>query len=465
MSPIFRRHVEMIVLYVYLCIANWGHAAMSSSTNNVNLVNAQTNLLRSLLESYDKRAVPLENSSEPVILSVGIRPINLVQLHEKQEILDTGVYIQQMWSDFRLRWDPPRFEGLHAIHIPVDLLWMPDLSLYNNAEVDFESMNTLAIVFFHGAVYYSPRARIRTMCDINMYKFPFDTQTCHIKLGSWTYDGNRIKLSHFQVNTTLDMSDFTLNKEWDVVETSTKINTKYYSCCPEPYEHMQCTLVLKRNPTYYRHMFLLPAVLLALIVPFQFVLPPNSKERLTLGALLLVGILLLIVMLQDFLPEAHPNLPALALYYCLSMLWISLSIISTIWVINVHERGPRRKKVPEIIRLIFLKTLKKMVCLGDTIYYPLEESETISLRGLDKPVINIDTASKSSDQTKQYSSKLERDVEEILRYLHSLVVRSTADEARNEIYSEWSQVALVIDRLLCFFFFVTFLVCSFVLLA
>jgi hypothetical protein len=30
-------------------------------------------------------------------------------------------------------------------------------------------------------------------------------------------------------------------------------------------------------------MFILPAVLLAILVPFQFMLPPESKERITLG--------------------------------------------------------------------------------------------------------------------------------------------------------------------------------------
>ena len=34
---------------------------------------------------------------------------------------------------------------------------------------------------------------------------------------------------------------------------------------------------------YYTHVFILPAVILALLVPFTFILPPDCKERLTLG--------------------------------------------------------------------------------------------------------------------------------------------------------------------------------------
>ena len=63
-------------------------------------------------------------------------------------------------------------------------------------------MNNLAMVFSNGHVYYAPKARIRTRCSIDMTEFPFDEQTCMIQFGSFTYDGNRIKLELFPVSYT-----------------------------------------------------------------------------------------------------------------------------------------------------------------------------------------------------------------------------------------------------------------------
>ena len=87
----------------------------------------------------------------------------------------------------------------------------------------------------------------------------------------------------FQYNETIDLSEFAVNKEWEITNTSAEIYTKYYACCQEPYQHLRCNLQLKRNSVYYTHVFIMPAVILALLVPFQFMLPPDCKERLTLG--------------------------------------------------------------------------------------------------------------------------------------------------------------------------------------
>jgi hypothetical protein len=64
-------------------------------------------------------------------------------------------------------------------------------------------MDTLAIVFNNGQVFYSPKARIRTRCAMDMMKFPYDEQTCSIKFGSYTYDGYKINLTMYHVSNNI----------------------------------------------------------------------------------------------------------------------------------------------------------------------------------------------------------------------------------------------------------------------
>jgi nicotinic acetylcholine receptor len=153
-----------------------------------------------------------------------------------------------------------------------------------SAEAGFDAPHSLAVVLHSGVVYYVPKARIRTKCEIDLSQFPYDTQTCLLKFGSYTYDGFRLNLTKFYEKAeSFDLGDYSLNKEWAVVSSSAEIITKHYSCCPEPYLHLECRLTVRRNTVYYTHIFVLPAILLALLVPFQFLLLPDSKERLTLG--------------------------------------------------------------------------------------------------------------------------------------------------------------------------------------
>lgn len=39
-----------------------------------------------------------------------------------------------------------------------------------------------------GVVNWSPPARLKSSCKIDISYFPYDTQLCHLKFGSWTYD-------------------------------------------------------------------------------------------------------------------------------------------------------------------------------------------------------------------------------------------------------------------------------------
>jgi hypothetical protein len=45
--------------------------------------------------------------------------------------METSVYIEQLWTDFRLSWDPSRYNRIHVINVPVKELWQPDISLFN----------------------------------------------------------------------------------------------------------------------------------------------------------------------------------------------------------------------------------------------------------------------------------------------------------------------------------------------
>lgn len=37
----------------------------------------------------------------------------------------------QEWHDYKLRWDPGDYENVTSIRIPSELIWRPDIVLYN----------------------------------------------------------------------------------------------------------------------------------------------------------------------------------------------------------------------------------------------------------------------------------------------------------------------------------------------
>lgn len=157
-------------------------------------------------------------------------------------------------------------------------------SLWFSADTVTEKQDPLVIVFHTGTVFYSPKMRLRAPCSLDLTKFPFDEQICKLTFGSWTYDNSNINLTHFAFGENgLDIADLRVNREWSVTESLATRSDKEFQYATNKYPLIEFSFRLQRNPTYYRHVFILPAVLLAILVPFQFILPPDSKERMILG--------------------------------------------------------------------------------------------------------------------------------------------------------------------------------------
>lgn len=52
---------------------------------------------------------------------------------------------------------------------------------------------TKAILHYTGKVVWTPPAIFKSSCEIDVRYFPFDQQTCFMKFGSWTYDGDQVR--------------------------------------------------------------------------------------------------------------------------------------------------------------------------------------------------------------------------------------------------------------------------------
>ena len=67
---------------------------------------------------------------------------------------------------------------------------MSPCSADGNYEV---TMMTKATIFFNGAVHWKPPAIYKSSCLMDVEYFPYDTQSCFLKIGSWTYDGFQVR--------------------------------------------------------------------------------------------------------------------------------------------------------------------------------------------------------------------------------------------------------------------------------
>lgn len=132
-----------------------------------------------------------------------------------------------------MKWNPSDFGNITSLNLPAAYIFTPDIVLYNTA-ADYTRRRAIfrTQVMSDGSVFYGVPAKILSTCHVNPTWFPFDTQVCHLKFGSWTYSGMEIDLQSSR--NSVDLSRFVTNGKWDVIDVTQKRHSVMYTCCPDP---------------------------------------------------------------------------------------------------------------------------------------------------------------------------------------------------------------------------------------
>lgn len=54
----------------------------------------------------------------------------------KNQVMSTNMWVEQEWTDYKLRWDPEEYGGVSTLYVPSEQIWLPDLVLYNKYVFD-----------------------------------------------------------------------------------------------------------------------------------------------------------------------------------------------------------------------------------------------------------------------------------------------------------------------------------------
>merc|ERR1711874_577765 len=206
--------------------------------------NAMERLLDDLLEDsrYNRQAVPMETGPDPVSrsnalnLAVGLGARNIDM--DAAGNLVMNAWLRASWKDFRLMWEPSEYEGVDRLFLPTDLIWTPDLSIYNQADygLDFADQNIeqsphKVVITHEGNVYWFPAIRMHVDCSNDGFvptepANPAEERDCHVKLGSWVMDARHINLTAFGGNQ-LNLDDMSRNSPYMVANYRFKVKRSY----------------------------------------------------------------------------------------------------------------------------------------------------------------------------------------------------------------------------------------------
>ncbi|XP_061591069.1 neuronal acetylcholine receptor subunit alpha-4b [Cololabis saira] len=321
---------------------------------------AEERLLQDLFVHYNRLSRPVRNTTDTVLVHFGLSIAQLIDVDEKNQMMTTNVWVKQEWNDYKLCWNPEDYDNVTSIRIPSEIIWRPDIVLYNNADGDFAVTHlTKAHLFYDGQIKWMPPAIYKSSCSIDVTFFPFDQQSCKMKFGSWTYD--RAKIDLISMDSDVDQMDYWESGEWVIVNAVGKYNTKKYECCTEIYADITYYFIIRRLPLFYTINLIIPCLLISCLTVLVFYLPSQCGEKITLCISVLLSLTVFLLLITEIIPSTSLVIPLIGEYLLFTMVFVTLSIIITVFVLNVHHRSPQTHTMPHWVRRVFLDSVPRFL--------------------------------------------------------------------------------------------------------
>jgi hypothetical protein len=302
------------------------------------------NLKKHLLENYYHNEIPIIDN-KPINLSLGIaiRAFNNIDQIDGTSTLN--LWLRYNWHDI-YNWDPNSFGNISGISFNTDPqlenhIWTPDIYLYNTAEKPMEQLDfSKAEISYDGTMFWSRPGLLKSTCLFDLTDFPFDTQTCVLKFGSWSYDSSKINLSIDK--NTIDLSNFRKHNEWDLVNYSVTKNSVKYVCCEHEYHDIEFFYTIKRKSGYYNLNIIIPTFSTATLILLTLIIPFESGERISFAVTILLSIIVFLLILSDNLPKSEDK-PLLSIMI-IGLVYFSLvGVVFTIIMSNFNVYIEKKK--------------------------------------------------------------------------------------------------------------------------
>ncbi|XP_077992147.1 neuronal acetylcholine receptor subunit alpha-10-like [Glandiceps talaboti] len=432
--------------------------------------------------TYDRTVRPVYNSSTVTTLELQYFLSQVLDVDERLQTLRMNVWLTVRWRDEFLTWNPEDFGGITNFKTYKTNLWMPDLWLYENADIKYEdfTLNTQCVVNSDGEIMWAAPVIIKSHCKMDVHNFPFDRQTCNITFGPWLHNASEIVVMGTGANIY-----FEGDTEWNLIGFSCHndfIDVVYYPDYPlERFSKAVYSVFLKRLPMYYVFYLVMPCSLISATTLLSFFLPVESGEKVGLGITVLLSLTVFLLLLAETLPPMQNSVPILGQYYAGVMVLVSISITMSVAVLNLHFRGPESKPVPPWLRKLLLGKVARFVLIRHVAARRTDKSirrpnYVISRHSKKVELLPMMDLHEEIDRTngvpgrrlanhlprkKQSSNKHVKVFDEHLHILRELLsefrnVRELFDGRKKEgrTSCEWRQVAMVMDRLFLIFYFI-----------
>nr|XP_055031937.1 5-hydroxytryptamine receptor 3A-like [Misgurnus anguillicaudatus] len=164
---------------------------------------------------------PVYNFSNPTGVLVDLFVTSITDVNEKAQSFATQITLVLGWINEFTRWNDSNFCGLQTCTIDKDKMWIPDITIAESIKAEFAAVeNPYVKMFNFGGVLLSETLILTTACKMDLYKFPFDVQTCELTVQSSLNSIDELTVNPFSDASFMTASSkkaFQTQGEWELL--------------------------------------------------------------------------------------------------------------------------------------------------------------------------------------------------------------------------------------------------------
>ncbi|CAI5440388.1 unnamed protein product [Caenorhabditis angaria] len=276
------------------------------------------NLTELLFKNYDKERAPLSDSDlhQKWIYYINVLRFKIIDVDEPKEQVTLVTEIMQQWSDIRLLWDPTSKNNISVLYFRLEKVWSPPVTVFYASElVEHRDQNYRMVSLSPGFLTAYVPMKITTNCKLNLLDFPFDTQICEIRIGIPSIDSSLYDISISDPEELRNNMCGLGNSVWDLINITSGLEPMESFCdCFNDTKLAVVRFQLKRNPTYYLYMIILPTFIINTIsISGVFMKNTEKMDRLTVGLTHIMTMTFILGIISDKLPKTE-QIPLLGKY-------------------------------------------------------------------------------------------------------------------------------------------------------
>ncbi|PAV89505.1 hypothetical protein WR25_06166 isoform E [Diploscapter pachys] len=288
-----------------------------------------------LLKGYDNSIRPVIDETTVTNVTIIPNSLSVLLMDQAEETVNLAIEFVLQWHDEFLNWDRNVSWSQNWIKVRESMVWVPDTTVSTSIEMAnvLDDKDRYLDIKYDGTVRQSIYAIYTNLCNMKVDRFPYDSQICRIAIGPWSYTAKEVWVSAGP-NISKDTHDFELR--------------------------------IKRRPTFYVWVLLIPTYIISTVSIFGLFIPTNNlgerEERVNLGLTTLLSSAVILQIVANAMPKTSA-LPLLGNFILAEIFVVALGVLCSIVVLSLHNRAHTREWKPPnwILTVLNLSGSKKFL--------------------------------------------------------------------------------------------------------